>query len=235
MLIKDIYIVKAIDNYQTKEWMLKKHYAKRMPTVMQHAFGLFRKSDDMMVGCCTYGLPASDNAMKLCGEENKEITKELSRLIKNDGLEKNLQTWFVAQTFKLLPKPMIILSYSDCNNGHNGYTYQALNFMYTGKGGGASEYVYNQKTHTSRWIKKEWFLTKGLAFNDELTITDNFRNAGGEIIKQMPKNRYVIFLGSKTAKKNLRKKLKWEVLPYPKGDNSRYDTSYITTTQLGLF
>lgn len=235
MSLKDKYVVKPIDNYQTKEWMLKKHYAKRMPTVVQYAFGLFVKDTGQMVGCCTYGLPASDNAVKLCGEENKSITKELSRLIKNDGLEKNLQTWFVAQTFKQLPKPFIIISYSDCNHGHTGYTYQALNFLYTGKGGGAAEYVFNGKVNTSRWIVKDWFLAKNLPFDDDLTITDNFRNAGGEIIKQLPKNRYVIFLGNKRDKKRLRKALKWEVLPYPKGDNGRYDTSYTTTTQLGLF
>ena len=235
MSLSEKYIVKPIPRYQIKEWLLKKHYAKRVPTVTQMAFGLFTKDKGEMVGCCTYALPASDHTLQMCGKEHKSIAKELSRLIKNDGLEKNLQTWFVAQTFKLLPKPMIIVSYSDSNFGHYGYTYQALNFLYTGEGGSAFEYVFQGKSFHNRWIQKKWFDFRNLPYDEELSVNENFKKVGGEIIKQKPKHRYVIFLGNKKDKKMLRKKLKWDVLPYPKGENQRYDTSYKTSTQLGLF
>ena len=131
MSLDEKYNIKVIPKEETYEWLLKKHYAKRIPSI-SYAFGLY--CGDKLVGICTYGIPASNNSLLLCGEEYKKYAFELNRLIKDDGLEKNLQSWFVAQTFKLLPKPMIILSYSDPNNGHYGYTYQALNFFYTGEG-----------------------------------------------------------------------------------------------------
>ena len=154
MSIKDIYKVESINKDQTHEWLLYKHYAKRLPSI-SYSFGLFK--EDVLVGVCTYGIPASDQLLRCCGDEYRKIAFELNRLIKNDGLEKNTQSYFVAQTFKLLPKPMIIISYSDPNNGHNGYTYQSLNFLYTGKGGGTKEYIINNKQLHSRHINKNWF------------------------------------------------------------------------------
>lgn len=226
------YIVKSIDREQTKEWLLKKHYARRMPSI-SYSFGLYLGFE--LVGVCTYGLPPAENVQLCCGEKYKENCIELNRLIKNDNLEKNVQSWFVSQTFKMLPKPMIIVSYSDPNNGHNGYTYQALNFFYTGKGGSPKEYVYNGKQYTTRHIKDYWFKSKNLTFDKNLTIDKNFLNAGGEIIPMMQKNRYVIFLGSKTQKKLIMKSFIWEILPYVKGENKNYDTSYLTTSQMQLF
>lgn len=227
------FSVKSIKNEQTYEWLLKKHYAKRIPSI-SYSFGLFK--DGLIVGVCTYGVPPSRNLQLCCGEDYVDKCLELNRLIKNDGLPKNTQSWFVSQTFKLLPKPMIIVSYSDPNNGHNGYTYQSLNFYYTGKGGGDKEYVYNGHQYHNRHMKNYWFKNKGLNYDDSLSIDENFINCGGEIIEQpYKKNRYIIFLGSKSDKKRLKKLLKWEILPYPKGDNENYDTSYTTHTQKELF
>jgi hypothetical protein len=226
------YKVVSIPREQTKEWLIYKHYAGRMPSI-SYSFGLYHLSK--LVGVCTYGLPPAENVMLLCGEEYKNNAIELNRLIKNDGLPKNIQSWFVAQTFKLLPKPIIIISYADPNNGHNGYTYQALNFLFTGNGGATKEYLFNGKQITSRHVKDYWFKNRNLPFNEKKTIDWNFKNVGGEVLEQMPKNRYVIFLGNKRDKKDMMKKLKWEVLPYPKGDNTNYDTSHKTVTQTQLF
>ena len=232
MSVLDKYKVESIKKDLCKEWLLYKHYAKRIPSI-SYAFGLF--DGGVMKGCCTYGLPPQHNCMLLCGEENKDYVLELNRLIKNDGMPKNTQSYFVSQTFKLLPKPSIIISYSDLNNGHNGYTYQSLNFLYTGQGGSTNEYLYKDKKYTMRHINKDWIVKKGGSWNNDKTINENFVDLGGTLIPQKPKNRYIYFIGSKKQKKTLRKKLKWDVLPYPKGQNTNYDTSYKTTTQTELF
>lgn len=230
----DIFYVRSIKKKLTYEWLLKKHYAKRIPSI-KYAFGLFKKENKIMVGCCTYGIPPQMNALLLCGDKNKEISIELNRLIKNDGLPKNTQSWFVSQTFKLLPKPLIILSYSDVNNGHNGYTYQALNFLYTGEGGAKNEYVFRKKQYTQRHINKEWIEKQGGEWNDNLTINKNFENLGGQILPQKPKHRYVYFLGNKSEKRKLKKQLKWKSYPFPKKENINYDTTYETSTQYEIF
>ena len=232
MNLNEKYKVESIPKDQTKEWLLKKHYAKRIPSI-NYSFGLY---DGMqLVGVCTYGLPPQHNCLLLCGEKYKENAIELNRLIKNDGLEKNVQSWFVARTFEMLPKPMIVISYADPNNGHYGFTYQALNFLYTGEGGADKEYVFQGYQYSMRHIKDYWFKNKGLDYDKDLTIDQNFLNVGGEIIKMDKKKRYVIFLGNKRDKKDMRKNLIWDVLPYDKGDNTRYDTSYKTVTQTKLF
>lgn len=48
--------VKRIKPEETKEWLLYKHYAKRIPNIV-YAFGLF--DGQQLVGVCTFGIPAS--------------------------------------------------------------------------------------------------------------------------------------------------------------------------------
>jgi hypothetical protein len=69
MSISEKYKVKPIDTFQCKEWLLKKHYAKRIPSIT-YSFGLF--DDITIVGVCTFGIPPQQNCMLLCGEEYKE-------------------------------------------------------------------------------------------------------------------------------------------------------------------
>jgi len=230
MSIKDKYTVRSIKKEQTYEWLLKKHYAHRIPSIV-YSFGLY---SDELVGVCTYGIPPQNNCLLMCGEKYKQHAIELNRLIKNDNLGRNVQSWFTAQTFKLLPKPSIVLSYSDPNNGHFGYTYQALNFLYTGEGGADKEYVFNGYQYSMRHIKDYWFKSNKLPFDKNKTIDENFLNISGEIVKMEKKKRYVVFLGNKSQKKDMINRLVWPILSYPKGDNKRYDASYKPTTQMEL-
>ena len=62
--------VLPIKPFEAEPWILKKHYAKRMPQII-YAFGLY---DTRLVGIVTYGLPASPFlCMGVCGPENKDI------------------------------------------------------------------------------------------------------------------------------------------------------------------
>ena len=49
------------------------------------------------------------------------------------------------------------------------------------------------------------------------------------------KHRYFYFLGNKTQKKQMLNNLKYKIMPYPKGENKRYDASYKPTVQTKLF
>lgn len=233
MSIKDDYFVQAITKDDYEMWLMKKHYAHRIPSV-SYAYGLYTTNRKLQ-GVCTFGLPPAENVLLCCGQKYKHHAIELNRLIKDDGCEKNVQSWFVAQCFKYLPKPMVVISYSDPNNGHYGYTYQALNFMYTGEGGESKELVYEGRQFTTRHLKDYWFKSRKLEYDDKITMIQNFRNVGGIVLKMDPKKRYVIFLGSKTDKTRMKKLFKWPILPYPKGQNKRYDASYEPKTQNLLF
>ncbi len=51
------YTVSSVDNFIVQEWIVKKHYAKRLP-IMQYTFGLFDE-DRMLHGVCVFS-PAND-------------------------------------------------------------------------------------------------------------------------------------------------------------------------------
>jgi hypothetical protein len=217
------FTVREIPKEQTYEWLLKKHYARRIPQI-QYAFGLYDGSN-ILTGVCTFGLPPNQNLALMCGDEYKDNLLELNRLVLSNN-ERNIASYFITKCFKLLPLPKIIVSYSDPNNGHHGYIYQALNGIYTGYGGEAKEYIFQNKRYNSRHIKNYWFESRGVTFNADKTIDEQFM-AIGDIVKEVePKHRYVFFLGSKRQKKDMLANLKYDVLPYPKGDNQKYDASY---------
>jgi len=207
------YTVKSIDTFQTKEWILKKHYAKRMPSI-SYSFGLFKES--ILVGVCTFGMPPNYEEMAAW---QPFYLLELNRLVVNEGLEKNSLSFFVGQCLKMLPKPKVIISYSDFSKGHYGYIYQATNWIYTGVGS-IGEKMYIMKDGTERHQRHK------NKINPELIL---------RIEKTTGKGRYYFFCANRKDKKNLLKQLRYKTLPYPKGDNKRYNADYSPTVQQSLF
>lgn len=131
--------VERIETSQTREWLLKKHYAKRMCSI-SFAFGLY--VDNILSGVCTFGMPPSSTLAKsICGEDFKDYVLELNRLVVRDGLNKNALSIFVSNSMKQLPNNKIIVSFADANMNHNGYIYQATNFIYTGVSSNTSKLI----------------------------------------------------------------------------------------------
>jgi len=134
--------VRKLERIEYKHWIEEMHYAKRMPSI-SFAYGMF--VNNKLSGVCTFGMPPSSTlAQSIAGKNYKDIVIELNRLITLDNLPKNSLSQFVSQSFSLLPKPKIIVSFADPNNNHHGYIYQATNFIYTG-----------ESTNTSQWIDAE--------------------------------------------------------------------------------
>lgn len=177
------YNVKHIPSIETKEWLLHKHYAKRIPSI-SYAFGLY--DNNILIGICTYGKPPSNAlCIGVCGEEISPIVYELNRLCVNDGLPKNTLSFFVAQTFKLLPKPLVLVSYADTSQNHNGYIYQATNWIYTGLSAKRTErYDKNNPNKHSK------------------TVTETMKYEDLSVRDRPQKHRYIMFLGNKKRKNN---------------------------------
>lgn len=214
MSINDKYKVKTVPQYQTKSWLLNKHYAKRVPSI-SYSFGLY-DDDKILQGVCTFGFPPNqeyNNGACVFANKISVLTLELNRLVVNDGLPKNTLSYFVSGCLKLLPKPSCIVSYADPNNGHHGYIYQATNWIYTG-------------TSTPKFV---YTFEDGSTFDIRRGIDKK-----GKIIKRervLSTHRYFKFLGNKKQAKEMLKNLKYEIKPYPKGDNKRYDTTYKPSVQ----
>jgi hypothetical protein len=225
--MKDKYQVKSIDTYLTKEWLLKKHYAKRIPPI-EFAFGLYDQNN-ILNGVVTYGTPVSSVLRNLW--DNKYKLYELNRLVINENTEKNSLSFFVSQSLKLLPSPSVIVSYADTSQNHHGYIYQATNWIYTGLSAAFKDYYVKGMEHLhgatifdmsrGQENRVEWLRNK---FGDKLIQIDRPR-----------KHRYFYFIGNKMQKKDILKMLPYEIEPYPKGDNKRYDASFSPTLQTQLF
>lgn len=211
-MVKEYYKVKSIKKELCKEWLLYKHYAKRIPSI-SYAFGLF--DSEMMQGILTVGKPASNAlCIGVCGKHNSKYVYELNRLCVNDGLKKNVLSYFVSQSLKMLNN-IILVSYADTSQNHNGYIYQATNWIYTGATKERTDIGSEDNKHSRHYDK-----------NIDYKKNRKFRSS---------KHRYIFFIGSKKQKKQWIKELNYKKQPYPKGENTNYDTSYKTTTQTELF
>ena len=198
--------IKSSDSY----WMLLNvHYAKRIPSI-SYAYGLFE--DGNLVGCVTYGTPSSSHLRSgVCGEEYASNILELNRLCLIDN-KRNQASKLVSKSLSMLPRPSIVVSFADGEQGHVGYIYQACNFIYCGLSAKRTDWAIRgaEKMH-------------GQSIADEFRGVENRSNAMrakyGDDFYLKPrsrKHRYLYFLGSKNWKKKALSNLRYAVEQYPK-------------------
>lgn len=193
--------IKIIDYKIAVEFLLPRHYSGRIPQITI-AFGYY--IDECLCAVCTFGKPASSSLCKgICGEENKHHVYELNRLCRIENIPFQL-SHFVSKCLQYISKTKnwIIVSYADTEMFHNGYIYQACNFLYTGC----------TKQRTDKY-------TEG---NKHPRHYNNAEQNNRRKIRS-PKHRYVYFA---TKNKNLKKQwleaLKYKSKDYPKGENKNY-------------
>ena len=208
---------------ETYQWLLEKHYAKRIPQIM-HSFGLY--VDGVLKGVVTYGIPASPAlCMGICGKEYSDKVLELNRLCLMEN-NKNESSFLVSHSIQLLPKPTIVVSYADTSQGHVGYVYQATNFLYTGLSANRVDWTIKGMEHKHSKTISDGMTLESIKekYGDDFYYTERSR-----------KHRYIFFHGSKTDKKIMRKLLKYNIEPYPKGNSQKYDSGGNIQTQQVMF
>ena len=212
--------VLPIKSSETYNWLLEKHYAKRVPNIT-NAFGLF--SGSALIGVVTYGIPPSPAlCMGVCGEEHSSKVVELNRLCLQYN-DKNQSSFLISQSLKMLPKPKIVVSYADTSLGHVGYVYQATNFLYTGLSARRTEWrIIGSNLHSKT-------ITEQSTLEERTSNPDKY-----EVVERPQKHRYIYITGSKKDRKLLTKCLNYKELPYPKGDTSRYNSGDKVITQMVL-
>ena len=213
----DSYKVLPIKYNDTKPFILNIHYAKRIPSIT-YSFGLFFKNE--LVGIVTYGSPPSQSLCRgIAGDECRKIVLELNRLVLKNNI-KNEASFLVANSFKLLKKPTIIVSYADTSQNHTGYIYQATNFIYTGLSDKRTEWREINTNKHSKTICEQYSLNERKNNPDKFHLVDRPR-----------KHRYIYIIANKKDKKNILKKLKYPISKYPKFQNKNYKTNTNIQTQ----
>jgi hypothetical protein len=213
MALKDRYYISKITNSRAMDLVVKYHYLHRKAPC-SFAFGLFEKNADnsglfcldKLVGVVCYGTPSSAPLRRgICGDSEKNNVIELTRLWIEDTTPKNAESFLIGNTIRKVNKE-IVVSYAEISAGHIGTIYQATNFIYTGLSAKRTNWrIKGRETHGQTIADK--YTSKQLK---EL-IGDNF------YLEDRPrKHRYVFINARKNKKKELIKKLKYNICPYPK-------------------
>jgi hypothetical protein len=219
-------VVTEISAPEAEPWLLSRHYARRLCPI-SYAFGAWQ--DSKLQGVITYGTPASSPLRSgVCGEVWESHVVELNRLCCNSI--KNLASILVGRSLSMLPKPLIVVSYADLEQGHVGYVYQATNFLYTGLSAKRTDWAIKGLEHLH-----------GATIADESRGKENraawMREKYGDAFylkERSRKHRYIYFCGNNKQKKQMRSALRYTVESYPKGDTRRYDASAKIDTQMRL-
>ena len=201
--------------------MLRKHYAHRMPPI-EYAFGAYSAS--LLVGVVTFGPPPTPQIANGIWAKEQFPLLELNRLVVETP-DKNAASSLVGRGLRMLPRPVLVISYADGGQGHIGYVYQATNFLYTGAvTAHDSEYIVNgKKTHPRS------LAARGIT-NPAQWAAEN----GIERVLPRPKHRYVFLCGDKRQRRAMRESLAYPLLSYPKGETARYGAGDPVTEQQGL-
>jgi len=201
--------VGAIPYSTAKDWIVRLHYAKRVPSI-SYAFGLFYEGK--LSGVITYGSPASPFlAMGVCGVDWRSAVVELNRLVILESGQ-NFASFLIGKSLQMLPRPSIVVSYADVGMGHVGYVYQATNFIYTGATKPRTD-IFSKSGHARH-------------------------HSGDRAIRQnrTAKHRYIFFVGDKRERRKMRLALNYPEMEYPKGDIRRYkvDATVIPYRQIRM-
>ena len=203
------YTISRIDYDTAMRMVIEKHYLHRVAPC-SFAFGLFFEDENeflpRLVGVITYGSPASPSLTKgIAGDEYKDQVIELTRLWVDDSVPKNGESYLIGNTLPLIDKD-IVVSFAEIDQGHKGTVYQATNWLYTGE----------SKKRTDLTIDEIQVHTKSLSNRlNAKEIKEQYPDTW-YMKDRPPKHRYVYLRGNKWRKKELRKVLKYEILPYPK-------------------
>lgn len=174
--------VRRIDFQLAKSIIIEHHYSHRMPSAVQHSFGLFES--EKIVGVVTFGRPSSPQVARSCvKEELRNRVFELSRLVILTT-EKNSASRLVGRSLKLLPTPFVVVSFADRGQNHVGFIYQATNFFFAGESKPHdSEYIVEGKRVHPRTLA-----ARGITNPREWAKNNNIAYVPIE-----PKYRYIVF------------------------------------------
>ena len=223
-----------------KDMIIKKHYTHAW-TACRYALGIYHTMDENdifgndqeLVGVAVYGFPVGAKAStSVCEGLTKDNILELTRLYVDDGYGSNIESCALGKTFQWLKDNdkniKVLLSYANNGQGHVGGIYKATNWIYQG-------------LNTDIALMPNWGISLSNDPYDWIHSRTVFNNWGSgnlehlrkEIGKQgykefwrreePPKHRYIQILAqNKKEKKDLMKRLKHEIRPYPKDLNDLY-------------
>lgn len=213
-----------------KEMIVKNHYTHKW-TLCQVAYGVYYKEygestffggyDSKLIGCICYAQPVGRCAAASISDKlTIDKVFELTRLWIADGYGKNIESYSVAESFRILNKdfPQIksIISYADGEQNHKGTIYQALGFGY--QGNSSFKLMPNYSLSLVGPPNYEWIHSRSVSDRWGSVNLDHLKKSIGKTFwykKESTKHRYVKFIGTKIENKKLLTSIKHPFQHYP--------------------
>ena len=208
---------------------ITKHHYTHKPSSCRYALGIYYIEDDhlffsgnneKLIGCMTYGHPVSNRAI---GSIAKTISLELdnvlelTRLVCLDGYGKNMESYFIGESFRWLkqnaPEVKILISYADPEQTHTGTIYRATNWLYQGCGQTKLMPDYSLRLFEDG----EWIHSRTVAAKFGHKAIESLAKKIGHTFwrkEETSKHRYIYFLCNKKEKRALISDIKIPILPY---------------------
>jgi len=201
--VRDMTVTR-VSAFDVDEFCRRWHYTKHMGAATWR-YGLW--DGITLVGVVAYNIPTMDVCAAMFGPDLWDWVAHMGRLVCAEDAPRNVESRLIAESLRLLKqdRPVVraVVTYAASGAGHIGYVYQATNALYLGLA--ASRYHYQDGSGQSRSTKQTTYLSKADAIARGWTVHHD-----------PPKHRYVYLLGNKTERKEARRLLRYEVLPYPK-------------------
>ena len=236
--------IREISSAVAKEIIVKKHYTHAW-TACRYALGIFYRTDESnavgdnhkLIGCLVYGFPVGARAANSVSDSiTKDNILELTRLYCDDGYGSNIESFALGQSFKWFKENdkaiKVLISYADNGQEHLGGIYQATNWIYQGMNTDIAlmpNYGISLSKDPYKWIHSRTVFSMWGSGNLEALRAAIGKDGYKEFWRreEPPKHRYVQILAQdKKEKKDLMKRLKHEIRPYPK-DTASYNTEVV--------
>lgn len=221
--LKDLEL-RVVDNTFAKTFIQKYHYSKTCSNIVV-AIGEFVNNGIDMVNCIVFNYCAGrEMAQQVMVGGNTENTLELARMVSIEPKPKNLESYCIARALNWLkenmPNVKIVISYADNTVGHHGYCYQASGFTYYGQSRPVKEHYIDGKRVHERVLNSRY--GSGSVEHCQKLLGDRYVC---KINKATKSRYYKIIAQNRRELKEIKKNILVESLPFPKGDNTRYDMS----------
>ena len=211
---KDVVYKLVTDKHYAGTWTASSNMYAVYYDCGEHQF--FSGKELKLIGCVIYGNPVGFRVIKsICDELTDKDVLELKRLWIEDGYGKNIESYCIAQTLKMLkkdsPQTKVVISYADPGVNHKGIIYRASNWLYQGNDIGMGDAYMYRYPNTDNWLSDR-AIGEQLGTNGLKGVLDKIPDM--EYKKKLRKHRYIYFLCSKKEKKRLIRELKHPLVEY---------------------
>ena len=207
-------VVRQVPASVARPYIAAGHYSGTFPDSTRESYaGFYSETLSCVV---TFGMGANHSAFTaVVPDIALGEYRELTRLWVDDACPRNTASRLVASAIaKLPPEVRLIVSFADTAQGHAGYVYQAMNFIYLGTTTPGKNLLDDEgKSVHPRLLGIYRMRRKEFA---ELSGPEIARRLGWSFSDGSIKHRYVLPVGPPADRRKLRGKLQLRSMPYPK-------------------